>query len=211
MTKMTVVLILTTALAAQAEQLRVTVYDRANLTQDMKQRVVQDLRFIFQHSEIAIDFAAGALDADEATLVTYANVVSKEQERRLACQARRDIAIAIVPVAPSGTPQNVLGRAFPLAAAGLNVQVYSAHIAAAAFVHNIPAADLMAHAIVHEIGHVLLRSTIHTGSGLMAGVWNSREFGWITKGSMFFTPTQAISIREAIKGLGCPATVARNN
>ncbi len=187
---------------ARAEQLHITVYDKSNLPAQNMHELIQDLRVIFQHANIEIHWVSGTRDADEATLVTYANIVSKEQERRLACRARRDLAVGIVGSAPSPIPKPVLGFALPFASEGINVQVYRDHIAAAALIRNVPESDLLAHAIAHEIGHVLLRSSVHTASGLMAGVWKGRQ----ATGSMFFTPEEATRIRASLNGVGCPGS-----
>jgi hypothetical protein len=175
----------TVAESAMAEQLHVTVYDKTKLTEPLAKRTADSLQLIFRQSDIEIEWVAGAADADEATLVIYDGGGSREWERRLACRARRDIAVAILPTAPSGVPTAVLGMSLPLASKGLNVQVYRNRIAAAAVSRSVQEPELLAHAIAHEIGHVLLRSGAHDGSGLMAGVWRAREYAWIATGSMF--------------------------
>ena len=193
---------------AGAEKLHVNVYDKANLSPQLLKSVAENLRFIFDHSGIEVEWVEGSLSADEATLVTYTNIVSVVQERRLACAARWDIAAAIIPTAPSNVSRSTLGLARPFARVGLNVEVYSDHIAEAARDRNTDEAEVLAHAIAHEIGHVLLRSNAHTASGLMAGIWATREYDWMSTGSMFFTSDEARTIRESIAGLGCGADLA---
>ncbi len=187
----------------RAGQLRVTVYDKSDLPAQTTHLASQNLRAIFRHGNIGIDWVTGTPDADEATLVTYTNIVSKEQEHRLACRARRNVAVAIRAASPSLFPQAVLGFALPFASEGINVVVYRDRITAAALAQNVPESDLLAHAIAHEIGHVLLRSSEHAAGGLMAGIWKAREYSWIATGSMFFTPEEIARIRESINGEGC--------
>ena len=79
----------------RAGQLRVTVYDKSDLPAQTTHQAFQNLRAIFRHGNIGIDWVTGTPDADEATLVTYTNIVSREQEHRLACRARRNVAVAI--------------------------------------------------------------------------------------------------------------------
>jgi hypothetical protein len=192
---------------ASAGQLHVTVYDKANLPAHVSKEVADNVRRVFRHSDIEVEWVTGAPEADEATLVMYNGVVSKQQEHRLACRARRDIAVAIRRAVPSGFPQGAVGMSIPLAASGLNVTVYNEHIAAAAEARNLRHSLILGYAIAHEIGHVLLRSAVHDASGLMAGVWGSREYGWIAAGAMFFTSDQGDRMRSTMNGAGCPEAV----
>lgn len=194
--------------AARADELRITVYDKSGLAAPSMARMARDLNLIFQHAEIEVHWVVGNLDEDESTFVKYTNIVSRQHERRLGCSARRDVAVAVLPSAGHTIPEQVLGMAMPFSNAGLNVQVYRDHIAGVALSRNVAEADLLAHAIAHEIGHVLLRSQSHTGSGLMNGIWREREYGWIGTGSMFFTPQEASRIRATMNGTGCPASLA---
>jgi hypothetical protein len=198
----------TVAESTKAEALHVTVYDKTNLTRAFAKQVADDLRLIFRESGIEIRWIAGAPDADEATLTIYDGTGGRDRERWLACHARRDIALSILPVAPSSVPTSVLGMSLPLASKGLNVMVYRDRIEAAALSRGVQESELLAHAIAHEIGHVLLRSGAHDGNGLMAGVWKAREYAWIATGSMFFDPGQSAAMRASMNGAGCPANAS---
>ena len=189
-----------------AEPLHITVYDKAKLSPKVAKATEENLRRILRHSDIEVEWVAGQLSADEADLVSYPPTPRKGQEREVACRARRDIAVAIIAQAPSSLNQAILGIALPLANKGLNVRVFNDHIRAEAASRNQEHADILGHAIAHEIGHVLLRSSAHDGLGLMAGVWTSREYAWIATGSMFFSADQSKKIRASISGSGCPAT-----
>src|SRR4051794_12198786 len=92
------------AWSARSEPLRITVYDQANLPSQVLRTVSENLLFLLRHSGIEMQWAAGAPDADEATLITQTNIVSAQQQRRISCYARRDIAVRILPQAPSGVP-----------------------------------------------------------------------------------------------------------
>jgi hypothetical protein len=192
---------------AAAGQLHVAVYDKSNVPEQVAKEAANNLRVIFRHSGMEVEWVAGAPDADEANFLIYDGVVTKDQEHRAACRARRDIAVAIRPTAPPGPPYSVMGMALPLATAGLNVQVYNDRIADVAVSRGTPHSYILGHAIAHEIGHVLLRSGQHDLSGLMAGVWTYREYDHMATGSLFFTSDQANRMRATMNGLGCPAAV----
>ena len=190
---------------ADAEQLRITVYDNTNMPDEVNQTVASSLRRIFRQSGIEIEWIAGAWGADEAGLMTY-QPVATGHDQELACRARRDIALSIVPAGVPGVHEQLLGMAQPLARAGLNVRIYSSHVRDAASRENTPYALVLAHAIAHEIGHVLLRSNVHAGRGLMSGVWTGREYEWMGKGVLFFTGDESRKMRLTVSGAACSAS-----
>jgi hypothetical protein len=191
----------------EARRLRITIYADADIPAVAITNAPDTLRPIFGHSEINPEWIVADLAADEATLVVNSNIVSPAQERVLACRARRDIAVRIRRAAPSSVPSGVLGLAQPFASKGLNVQIYYERITAVAAARGLPPAAVLAYAIAHEIGHVLLRSSTHHASGLMSGVWGAREYGWISAGGLFFVRDESTKMRSTIDGSdGCSRT-----
>ena len=152
--------------AINAAQLRITVYDKAKVSVQVSETVVLSLRRIFRQSGIEIEWIAGVPSAPEASLMIY-EPLRTGHELELACRARRDIALDILPAAVPGIKKQVLGMAQPLTRTGLNVRIFDDHIREAAERENRAYAIVLAHAMAHEIGHVLLRSYTHTGRGLM--------------------------------------------
>ena len=90
-----------------------------------------------------------------------------------------DIALCIV-VTPRGLQAGSLGRAMPLSTTGLNTRVFVDHVATTAFRENRSFGNVLAHAMAHEIGHVLLRSAGHEGHSIMASPWTTREYDQMT-------------------------------
>jgi hypothetical protein len=56
-------------------------------------------------------------------------------------------------------------------------------------------ARLLAYAMLHEMGHLLLPPPAHTSSGIMRATWNDDDLRQITDGSMQFTTAQQSAIR----------------
>lgn len=185
-----------------AEELRITVYDRARVLDRDGEAVVLSLSRIFRQSGIEINWVAGVPGAPEASLMIYESR-RPGQELELACRARRDIALDILPSAPPGVQKQVLGLAQPLSRAGLNVRIFDDHIREAAARANRTYAIVLSHAVAHEIGHVLLRSNIHFGWGLMADVWTGREYDWMEKGALFFSAADSLRMRVTLSGAAC--------
>jgi hypothetical protein len=182
-----------------AEQLRVTVYDKAKVLDQVGETVVFSLRRIFRQSGIEIEWVTGDPGAPEASLMIY-DPLPTGRQLELGYRARRDIALDILPAAVPGVKKQVLGMAQPLSRTGLNVRIYGDHIREAAARENRSYAIVLSHAMAHEIGHVLLRSNTHTGRGLMSDVWTSREYDWMGKEVLFFTVGDSRKMRLTLSG-----------
>jgi hypothetical protein len=185
-----------------AEQLRITMYDRAKVLDRVSETVVLSLRRIFRQSGIEIEWVAGIPGAPEASLMIY-QPLHPGHELELACHARRDIALDILPAAVPGVKKQVLGMAQPMSRTGLNVRIYDEHIREAAVREGRTYATVLSHAIAHEIGHVLLRSNTHAGRGLMSDVWTGREYDWMGKEVLLFTAGESRKMRATLSGAAC--------
>src|SRR5262245_46351438 len=91
-----------------AEQLRVTVYDKANVLDQVGMTVVFSLRRIFHQSGIDIEWVTGVKDAPESSLMIYQSLRTGH-ELEAGCRARRDIALDILPAAGPKVRKQVLG------------------------------------------------------------------------------------------------------
>jgi len=57
-------------------------------------------------------------------------------------------------------------------------------------------AQILGHAIAHEIGHLLLNVQTHSAGGIMRGDWNLSDLRNVSYGYLRFTTRQAKAIRE---------------
>jgi hypothetical protein len=64
---------------------------------------------------------------------------------------------------------------------------------------------LLGHAMAHEIGHVLIRTTEHSPDGIMKARWGKADYQRAAMGLLEFTPSQRATIRERLR-----ARLARN-
>jgi hypothetical protein len=60
---------------------------------------------------------------------------------------------------------------------------------------ELDVAKLLAYAMLHEMGHLLLPPPAHTSSGIMRATWNNDDLRRIINGSMQFTTAQQSAIR----------------
>jgi hypothetical protein len=57
---------------------------------------------------------------------------------------------------------------------------------------------ILAYAIAHEMGHVLLPAPAHTSTGLMKAEWSDDDIRHLASDRQLFTVDQALLIRSAI-------------
>ena len=194
---------------AHATQLRITVYDQVHLSKPVSRSVFLILGTLLHASGIEIEVVAGDLAATEAALIMAPITPHPGMERQASCRARKDIALEIVAPIPNSRRSSVLGMAVPLATYGLNARVFNESVLDAAARQNRDYALVLAHAIAHEIGHVLLRGRPHSRFGLMSSTWSDREFSWMSRSLMLFSREESEAMRETLSGAGCePATSA---
>jgi len=185
-----------------ASDLRITVYNHANVPAHVLEEALGILRRIFLASGIDIKITHGDPEAAEGFLISYPDAQSQGLEKVAACLARRDVAVRITVGLPSQR-STILGMAVPLARKGLNVLVYDDRVRSVAANRVQSHTAILAHAMAHEIGHVLLRSSAHEKLGLMSGAWTDDEYAWIARGTLSFSRKHAQAMRATLAGLGC--------
>ena len=60
-------------------------------------------------------------------------------------------------------------------------------------------AQVLGHAIAHEVGHLLLNQQVHSPHGIMRGEWSFVDFRDMTSGMLLFTPEQAEYLRAEVR------------
>jgi hypothetical protein len=136
------------------------------------QRLVTQL---FQDAGVAVTWRAADLAVADRTLTVTIS----------AAAARVGIGAEAMGVAPSpgdGTR-------------GTQAYVFGDRLGEFAAEHAIPVAYVLACAVAHELGHLLLPPNAHDGGGIMRGSWNPRLFPPKSPGIDGFTPAQARLLR----------------
>jgi hypothetical protein len=157
-----------------SDELQITVYDEAHLSREVVLEVLDRLQLILQRAKIANHPLVGNPADPDASLFMYV-APPPETEPKIACGARRHIALKIVASSPRSLPANVLGMSSPFAAFGLSVRLFDDHIREAALREHLPYTTVLPYAMAHEIGHVLLRNGSHSRLGIMSSVWKRHE------------------------------------
>lgn len=65
--------------------------------------------------------------------------------------------------------------------------------------HGLYEEQVLAAAMTHEIGHLLLRSNQHSADGIMAGHWDQPDYQLIAQGQLAFSPGQVETLRREVE------------
>jgi hypothetical protein len=103
---------------------------------------------------------------------------------------------------PDNFPDDAMGLAPGSGPDRQSVYVFYDKVEALAREHiaetHANAAQILGHAMAHEIGHLLLNVQTHSAAGIMRGVWNFWDLQNVGYGYLLFTPRQAKAIREEV-------------
>src|SRR3974377_268085 len=64
---------------------------------------------------------------------------------------------------------------------------------------QVSKAQILGHAIAHEVGHLLLNLEVHSERGIMRGEWGRAEMWDAAYGMLLFTPEQAELLRADVR------------
>ncbi len=106
----------------------------------------------------------------------------------------------------TGTPHvlcpGALGFSLPFAHSGAHASIFYDRVQLVTLNENTAQDIVLGHAIAHELGHVLLRSTEHSAAGLMQARWNRATWQLASKGLLCFLSEQREPIRKNASALG---------
>jgi hypothetical protein len=124
-----------------------------------------------------------------------------------------DIQLSIIPLEMSDRsclPNNVMGLApgtgpdrsvvyvFDSKVKTLFWRMLGAH-SSGQMDRQVSKAQILGHAIVHEVGHLLLNQQVHSAQGIMRGEWGFADFRDMSGAMLLFTPQQAEFLRVDVR------------
>lgn len=110
--------------------------------------------------------------------------------RFLPPDSRAYLAVRIVRRAPPGVHSGIMGFASPWTPTGIHATLFYDRIESLGRTTAASTQRILAHAMAHEIGPVLLRSDEHSLSGIMKALWGQGEFQYAAAGFLEFTAKQ---------------------
>jgi hypothetical protein len=109
-------------------------------------------------------------------------------------------------IRPSATRSRVMGKALGDARTnGGTAFVYRNRVLDLARGRSVDKARVLAYALAHEMGHLLLPYPSHAVTGIMHEAWDGSELRDLTNGSLRFTPEQASAIRARASSFSAAA------
>ena len=94
--------------------------------------------------------------------------------------------------------KSVMGMALASDSMGGVLFLFYDQIVRVARQYRQPLADILAVAIAHEIGHVLLPPPAHSPTGIMRAEWEGDDIRHAVPGTLEFTPAQTETIRRRV-------------
>ena len=76
---------------------------------------------------------------------------------------------------------------------------------------NVGLSDILGNVMARELGHLLLGSNSHSGTGIMRAQWQGEELRRLSRGSLSFTSQQASHMRGKLNGANAVALTARSS
>jgi hypothetical protein len=124
-----------------------------------------------------------------------------------------DIQLSILPRAmsdQSGVPDNVMGFTPGTGPDRKIVYVFDGKVTTLFWTmlnahgsgqtdRQISKAQILGHAIAHELGHLLLNQQVHSARGIMRGEWGFTDMRDAADGLLLFTPQQAEFLRADVQ------------
>jgi hypothetical protein len=188
-------------LTAQSSAVQVMVYDYADLKPESLHRVVALTQQILSGAGLSV----------QVQLCRGSLAVSCEGQSGFT----RSLVVRVVAGA-SKTNDSVLrsplGQSMADHQGGTYASVFMERIQDAAAEANVPRDIVLAYAVAHEVGHLLLGSDAHTPRGVMKGNWDRKDYEAMNQNQFHFVEGQAHLLASRFGGFSSanvpPAPVA---
>jgi hypothetical protein len=176
-------------LTAQASAVQVMVYDYADLKPESL------------HSAVALtqQILAGAGLSVQVQVCRGSLAVSCEGQNGVI----RSLVVRVV-AGRSKTNDSVLraplGQSMADHQGGIYASIFMERIKDAAAEANVPWDTVLAYAVAHEVGHLLLGSDAHTPRGVMKGNWDRKDYEAMNQRQFHFIEGQAHQLASRFGG-----------
>ena len=127
---------------------------------------------IFAEAEMDVIWAEGS-PGDSASLITD---FSANNSTPTGCKAARhesELHFQLLSHAPNGVDARTVGFSLPCSAFGMDSTIFIDKCEGVTYQTLASFSKVLAYAIAHELGHILLRSAEHSKAGLMSAHWDN--------------------------------------
>lgn len=168
----------------------VRLYNHAKVAADLLARAKDDVARIYREMGVTIVWLGPSSEAQESAFVI-------------------DMMVRPSPAGFTGG-SGVLGTTLDGAhETGGRAFVFKDRILKTAHQREQDVSRVMAYAIAHEMGHVLLPAPAHAERGIMRAEWNGDDLRHIASDSLRFTPAQAMLIRSTLERYAATTLTSR--
>lgn len=173
----------------------VSVHDFAHIGSKTLTQSEQLSTRIFALAGVDAQWTTGSL-SDAKTLL---NDFSATPSGRCTAPLPAVLQVQVLSRAPNGFPSLGLGYSLPCAGQGVQVTIFADRVEAVARTTLTSFYRVLAYALAHELGHVLLRSSVHEQSGLMKGIWTKTDWHRAAVTVIAFAPQDALFIAGELR------------
>ncbi|MGA8593472.1 MAG: hypothetical protein WB676_01900 [Bryobacteraceae bacterium] len=175
-----------------AQTISIHLYDHAQVTAGVLHSATDETSRLFRAARIQISWECPSTESPEDQGTDMSSAVLEQLDRRY-------IVVRLIRRAPGNVFPGALGYALPFAHTGAHVLIFYDRVETLAHTMNESTYIIFGHAMAHEIGHVLLRSSEHTSGGLMQARWTPETWRLASSGLLAFTREEAEHMDEGLR------------
>jgi hypothetical protein len=170
-------------------QVTVLVYNDAHVAETMLAEAEKEATRIFQRAGVSVAWLnCSVQDGSRPKGCDQLNKPSQLVQRIVPrCRIFRDEIFGVAFLSADGT--------------GRYSDVFYDRVEALHADWNVDLDRVLAHVMAHEIGHLLLGSNSHSGTGIMRRHWQGAELRSLGMGNLLFTPDQSQFMRAKLSAL----------
>jgi hypothetical protein len=169
------------------KKLSIVIYDGAALGSKALDRTERLASAILSASGLQSSWSEGS-PSDWQTL--RADFTARPAAECLTVPIPAILRVQIFRHAPPGLSSQALGLSLPCSKEGVQVAIYADRIAKVSETGGPTFCRVLAYAIAHELGHVLLHSARHEDTGLMKAVWSKSDWQRAAVSIVSFSPAE---------------------
>jgi hypothetical protein len=169
------------------------VFDYAAVSPETLGRVHEKVTHIYREANVEVDWIEPVKDRAFLMINPTSNTTGMFIVQLMVRPRRPSTPTSV----PAGA-ESVMGTALEAGQNGGTASVFYDQVLRMAHHYRQPVEDLLALAIAHEMGHVLLPSPAHSRMGIMRADWDGDDIRHAVVGTLTFTPEEADLIRAKV-------------
>jgi len=191
-----------TGRAIGSEQtLSIHLYDRAQVPTGVLHSATVEASRIFRAATIRITWERPSVEAPRDQGIDMSDMRSVAPHLP---DERPYLVVRLVRRVPATVFPSALGFALPLARSGAQVTIFYDRVEESTRSVDTASYVVLGHALAHEIGHVLLRSSEHASVGLMQARWSPTSWRLASAGLLAFCPEEAERMCAGLRRFRAP-------